>query len=353
MSRRRGFTLVEILVVVVIIGVLIAILLPVLGAAINTANNARTTSEEYNLAVALTSFKTVYGDFPPSRIILWDLVAGKPAPYGADSTPVAAGDITYGDLNQRTIYAMRKFFPRAQLFFPSQGVCSISFKWGKTNPVILTGDEALTFFLGGMPQTLPDGDFALTGFNRDPANPFTLPSLKAAQNSRRAPFYEFPANRLVDLDNDGFPSFIDAISYNGDRSEQRPYAYFSAYGNNGYCPGDCDSNEQDDLGNVVSRSFYVNFAVDKGRICQSPAPNPYCSGDPAPANPQNNAVWHNPQSFQIISAGRDGMWGPGGSYNPSSNDRLPVGFANDPANNAAIRRYEADNVANFAQGKLD
>ena len=108
----RGFTLVELLAVILILAFLIALLLPALSGALKTAKNAAVGAEINQLAQALASFKTRYGDYPPSRIYLSE--DGNLQPNVTNLRPVNgnAGDITYAQLGQRSIAAMRKFFPR-------------------------------------------------------------------------------------------------------------------------------------------------------------------------------------------------------------------------------------------------
>jgi len=117
---------------------------------------------------------------------------------------------------------------------------------------------------------------------------------------------------------------------------------------------------------------------------QSPASNPYTNGPPiptlggsaSPAGGINTASgrprqWQNGQTFQIISAGNDRLFGMGGQYVASGNVKLPwvqadASYAPDTlqtsqATNQAIgatlggdaRAREADNLTNFSQGKLD
>src|SRR5271157_2544741 len=66
----HGFTLVELLAVMLILAFLIALLLPAINGALRTAKNAAVGGEINQLAQALASFKTQYGDYPPSRIYL-------------------------------------------------------------------------------------------------------------------------------------------------------------------------------------------------------------------------------------------------------------------------------------------
>src|SRR5262249_51214003 len=68
--RRTGFTLVELMVVILILAILVALLVPAILGAVRSAKTAAVATEINNLATALSDFKTKYGDYPPSRIIL-------------------------------------------------------------------------------------------------------------------------------------------------------------------------------------------------------------------------------------------------------------------------------------------
>src|SRR4029079_12527302 len=65
-SRRRGFTLVEILVVVAIIVILMAILIPVAMGAISRARNASIGFEISQIKSAIEQYEKDRGDYPPS-----------------------------------------------------------------------------------------------------------------------------------------------------------------------------------------------------------------------------------------------------------------------------------------------
>jgi prepilin-type N-terminal cleavage/methylation domain-containing protein len=62
--RKRGFTLIEMLVVVTIIAVLIALLLPILSAARDRAKRVATGSTMSNLKTALENYRLDWGIFP-------------------------------------------------------------------------------------------------------------------------------------------------------------------------------------------------------------------------------------------------------------------------------------------------
>lgn len=64
-ALRRGFTLLELIVVVAIIAVLAALLLPAVGAARESSRRALCASRLRQLAIAATSFATANGQYPP------------------------------------------------------------------------------------------------------------------------------------------------------------------------------------------------------------------------------------------------------------------------------------------------
>jgi prepilin-type N-terminal cleavage/methylation domain-containing protein len=363
--RRPGFTLVEILVVITILGILVALLVPAITGAIGTARNAQVTGEINTIAQALASFKTKYGDFPPSRIILnengnYETTNTKnlgTVTFSGSTSPGSSIDTTttVAALCERSLLYLRKFFPRAPFRVGKFDEGSSTFDFngdGDSNDLILIdGHECLVFFLGGIPSRVsnPGGDsIGMTGFGNNPQNPFVT---EAAASNRQRPMFEFKGERLIDDDGDGIPGYIDPL---GSLDAGRYYAYFSAHGGGGYDPNDVNIARDDDSG--LSRPFRVNFA---NIWISSPPPNPYTSSSAAPNYDKSKtpsevnaplAKYHNNETYQIISAGGDRFYGFGGWYTPgSSQATLP----DDPPIVAGDRSKERDNLTNFATSRLD
>jgi prepilin-type N-terminal cleavage/methylation domain-containing protein len=383
--RRRGFTLVELLVVIVVIAILIALLLPAINGAVRTARVGAASAEINQLAQALAQFKAQYGVYPPSSIIL-----SETGDYGTATISVAFPNVPTAVLQQkiaRSVQYLRRIWPKmattttgATLSIP--GVYYDFNNNGKADaPYMLDGAECLVFFLGGLPG-LVDGNWTTVGFSKNPANPAISPTVTLGAN-RSSPMFEFRPGRLNDnypqfsngTSGNGFPEYSDNLSTLG---TPQPFVYFSSYEGAGYDPDDVNYAEEGSLQNgtpvaatwgtdgqpssgIGARFYNLISASNPNGV--SFAPNPYTNGAPLPMTGNtSNPEYVNKNSFQIISAGIDGQFGIGGFYRATGADVLPLPTANPPsipefgfpANLArSIRQREQDNVTNFKGGRLD
>lgn len=376
-TRRLGFTMVELLVVLSIIALLIALLIPAVNAAVRTAKNAAVQAEINNMAQALASFKSQYGDYPPSRIVLNESGAVLPTVGGIPSTKATA-DVHLGQLYQRTIVAFRKFWPRVVLSSGGPVFGTGATTWYDFNgdgtfagntAMVLQGHECLVFFLGGIPAWNSGRVTGVSGFGKNPTNPFLN---QAVTSNRTAPLYEFDGSRLVTNSITGMPGYLDSLSSTSTPTPQNFYSYFSTNNGSGYDPNDVNFEgpaasptyvaqlyqaEADvNLKAPIGASFLVSFPVYNAAgqvtpsVTQSPSPNPYTSSASAGGS---TVTYINGQSFQILSAGIDGQFGIGGLYAPNSTTAAlpPVGSLTN-STDPGVRQMENDNLSNFHNGRL-
>jgi general secretion pathway protein G len=96
---KRGFTLVEILIVVIILGILAAIVIPQFTNASTDAKNNSTSSTLQTIRSQIELFKIQHGDVPPASTALWTVLMGKTNVLDTTQT-VATG--TFGPYCQST-----------------------------------------------------------------------------------------------------------------------------------------------------------------------------------------------------------------------------------------------------------
>lgn len=370
----RGFTLVELLAVITIIGLLAGMLIPAIAGAVGRAKEAACQAELNLLATALTNFKAKYGEYPPSRILLCE--TGNYGQYmtsamGSDyrfASP-SANDVSTYQLAARSLMALRKFWPRMNLSaVTSSSYPDFNGNGKQDNPYVLEGDECLVWFLGGVPLrtsitnnvgNVTSWRWAMYGTGANPVNPF--PSTGITTVNRTQPFYDFKSERLLDVDGDGIPCYADSYT------QDHPIAYFASYGGV-YDPNDVNYDkapqggkaspflEEDGTGSVSPPmiSFRVPFptrgASTSGSFATSPPPNPYTTTLAS----ATTVIYQNPSTFQLIAAGKDGLYGVGGAYRPDLNEPLTVepGTSSNTSD-AAIRQRENDNLANFHASRLN
>jgi prepilin-type N-terminal cleavage/methylation domain-containing protein len=359
-SLRRGFTLVEIMVVVVIIGILAAILVPVLGGIIRRTNEAAVKVEINSLERAISDFKAKFGCHPPDYMVLYESKqgwAGDPASRAKILRIWPRFNFDYTeDVNDN-----------GQLDFGEDHNDNGQLDHGRllnndldTSDIIhLSGAECLVFFLGGMPKDDGSGNEKstfMTGFSKNPSNPF---GPRTSDEARDGPFFEFPSSRLVDVEvnssgqhggsADGFPEFIDTLS-----NQTAPYLYLSSNEGRGYSAAAglvFHSNGQSALwGNHWNRtSPYWQTAGGmtwKAKTFQiiSPGFGPH---------EFNGPVFEDINLNRILDPGED-VNGDGilNSHSFFDGQDCPYGIFRvyDPENTGALSPQDADNITNFSAG---
>ncbi len=282
-ARRRGFTLIELLVVIAIIAVLISLTTAAVMRFLIKGPEITCRSDIDGLSASRGAFLAEFGvNHVPSQIKLCETANGYNMANRLDADSV-------NFLNQ--IFGKR--------FNANAG----GFDWnGNGNAtdaaVTLSGDQCLVFFLGGIPSNSGTTK-GCRGFSTSPTSP-TNPTDFTGGGAPRGPFFEFKSNRLV-VGTGGFFNYTDAFG-------KKPYAYFSA--------GKVDNG-------------YNRYGTSD---CATLGVSPYFQSTSA-----SGTIFYNPRGFQIISAGADGNFGPGGLVDPA------VGATDAPSK---------DNFTNFSRLRL-
>jgi prepilin-type N-terminal cleavage/methylation domain-containing protein len=328
-AGRAGFTLIEILVVIAIIAILAALLTGGLWAIMGKGTEAKARNDILQLSTALQNFKAKYGFYPPDRILLH----ASRSQYVADS----------GGINDQSVMTLSRMFPKLDSTNPATNASYFTnVAWAgpgvaiSAKGILLEGDQALVFFLGGPPAGTVAYNAAdptvpvplLGGFLSNPTDPIGT----AASAQDRIKFMTFDAARLQFvattqiLPNTAagvaraptaaispfpythgykhFPSYIDAYNKVPD---PMPYVYFGSGSRaNGYLI----------LGTAYPNSVGV------------PSVSPYLQTS-------NPVAYQNATTYQLICAGQNGQFGAGGVAWPPSQ----VGLG-------------ADDMTNFTDVKL-
>ncbi len=273
--RRRAFTFVELLFAIAVIAILIALFLGAVTKVMQQVARTETTTEIAKLAQSLGAARARYGniEFFPSQLILYNDINK----YRVGTTAI----------EKQTKQALRYMF--GNRFINSGSAVN----WGVPDGTVLQGSEALVFYLGGLIDTTGPLPRPI-GFSPNPLNP------TAAGGERIGPFYEFRSARLKYLDTlpapakRPYPSYLDPYnkSSTDPSAPDMPYAFFGALSPNSYDPTE-----------VMTMVIVVG-----GVPTAVPVTRPYyefgsggTTGTPT--------KWLNPNTFQIISAGRDRMFG--------------------------------------------
>ena len=281
-ASRRGrsaFTLIELLVVIAIIAILISLLLVAVFPIFTRASEADVANEISQLDVAVTTWKTTYKVkfTPPSQLFLCNNAAGY-----SGNTPAAPQA-----LRTQSLQYLTQIWPRLDWNAGIDWSGGLN-KAALDSGVVLQGDQCLVFFLGGIPTQDSNGNLACTGISSNPRNPTQV------GGNRIPPQFEFTGARLVQRACTTAAGGTTTVffSYLDKWGKNQPYVYFSS----GKQRGGYNSLGAAFPDTTLGVSPYYNGTINNG------------------ATPQ----YLNPNSCQIISAGRDGAFGAGGQWNPAA-----------------------------------
>jgi type II secretory pathway pseudopilin PulG len=269
--------MIELMIVIAIIAILISLLLAGVQRVLVVQERVETQSDITQMTQSLDAARTTYGK-----------VTGGGGPEFFPSKLILHNDISKYRLatatadEKRTAAVLRQMFGKR---FISNGTTVAWLAGGATASRTLQGSECLVFYLGGMSDLA--GSRCL-GFSTNPLDP------TAAGGERLGPYFQFKSTRLVAGPSGSFFHYLDR---NG-----RPFVFFGAISPNSY---------------------------DATHAHEGVSPY-YESG--------SSTNWLRPNSFQIISAGRDKAFGAGGALN------IKTGYSSGTSG--------ADDLANFSSTDL-
>lgn len=316
-AKRSAFTLVELMVVILIIAILVSLLASATMKAMDKLGQVQTRTEISEMATALEAFMLDYNlsEPPPSTLVL------------NEYNPLASPSATFLQKVFSKNFAANPLTPGVPLPIDWNGNGFID---GPPTGWYLEGEQCLVFYLGGIPSAPGVSGFSPQGFSTNNMNPAYYntgnPAFPAAyyptqpigSGKRKGPYFNFQTARLVPIQSvnltatllsPSHPAYIDAwqvktslnpvliATHPAPLANGIPYAYFSSQGiNNGYAVTDC--------ANLLAAPYFIL---------------------PVTGLPQYTYS----NKYQIISAGRDGMFGNSG-WIPASGALAPG--ADDQAN---------------------
>ncbi|HEY7327787.1 MAG TPA: type II secretion system protein [Gemmataceae bacterium] len=273
-SKRPAFTLVELMVVLLILVTMVSLIGSAVVKSMDKLTEMQTRKEISEMEVAFRAFMADYGltEPPPTYLLL------------SEADPINKNKT--GQTDGLTAAFLEKLF--GHNLGPTD--------WNGDGKIIggtfLKGSQCLVFYLGGIPNSaavLGGAAPAPQGFSTNNMKPSYGSMPGETMGKRKGPYFNFAATRLylprqqVLPPGDGFFWYLDPwMTKSGNlylTMGGSPYIYYSYAGINGQWPITADSGA-----------------------------NPYKTAD---------GQYTNPNTFQIISAGKDGWFGLG-LWNPLS-----------------------------------
>jgi prepilin-type N-terminal cleavage/methylation domain-containing protein len=393
---RKGFTLVELLMVITIIGMLVALVSVAAVRAIGTARNAQITTEIGLLDAAMQTYKNdTAGAYPPDCSLLSTPASGTPTAtdvqnrqnrilahlrkafprlivaggYGSSSSP-AAGTLQYMSINafsQSTLYG--------SLF--SGTTPNGTSQWGDFDN--MDPAEAMVFWLGGFPIPFQDTNgkwsYKLIGFSSNKVGnaSSSSPGAFGGPNAGFGPFnldvqsrdagpFEFAQARLGDADGDGWPEYYPPVGNVAQPPTSKypvsnpmpPYVYFDAVSYGYYTTG---TNVYPLSAIYPSPSATVSSSVVSGSPGAQPLGQATAWGYAVPyvqtVPSSGSMTWVNPSGFQIICAGLDQYYWLDFTGKLTNNLlRVYPSGINQATGVNTYSQGDLDNLTNFTSGTL-
>ncbi len=316
--RRRGFTLVELMVAITVIGILVGMLAAGIFPVLRTARETTINLEMKQIELSIEQFKTQYGFYPPSF------------ESGTNINGTAVGVSSAADLMRY----VNRMSPNHSEGAPSgHGTESRLEHWYEEIGQFLDQESSLVFWLSGVCK---NKQFPITGgVDTSLAGPpLAAHNFGVGDTIERDVFYDFKVlqlhgNETGEVVSDGFTAIPGALS-----------GFIYEY-NQGHGPS---------VGNLLFK-YRDAASYDLGGTTTPALPavanTAYCNGGVQGTVAPFFYNFANPDTFQLVTFGMDGQSGaPGNIFRANGGSFTVAGVP--------VKGYDgADNLCNFAEGRLD
>ncbi|HRF01611.1 MAG TPA: type II secretion system protein [Pirellulaceae bacterium] len=313
-SARRGFTLVEMLVVLAIIGLIAALLVPAIAVAMRSARQGATRIEMDQIAQAIESYKTKFNNYPIDCF----------GEYGLDPTfRLNLINTHIKSINRNADTSLLPQWLIADLPNPHFG--QVAGSPATRNPRSMMPHEAIVFLL----TELSTNASSPLGYRYDGSNwllvDYNLVSGQYVLVGGKHSFFEPRPGQLRDFDGDGWLEYVPA-------GIDVPYVYYDS--RIARLPTTTSLAMDFNTGLAAPGLPYTATGVSGAGF-----PQPYWKVSPTPATA---LPIHD--HYQLLSCGVDSNYG---------RNLTTRGLRIFPPTIQSLESAERDNLANFTESRLD